>query len=129
VVVGFNGATFSYKKQGVGLVVARLHGGDDSFDGRDSEVGLTAWGGAGNDLLQGGKDNDILVGGAGNDHLEAGGGKNLLWAGDDPRSADSRLDAVLDALFSAQARDHSWEDNLAVAAKDLPWITAAWLDG
>src|SRR5262249_45053331 len=55
VVVGFNGTTFSYRKQGVGLVVARLHGGDDNFDGRDSEVGLTAWGGAGNDLLQGGK--------------------------------------------------------------------------
>ena len=78
VTVTFNGQSFHYAASTVGGYRVRLHGGDDRllFAGvRDSVI---AWGGAGDDHLEGGRYHDVLIGGRGNDTLLGHEGNDVL---------------------------------------------------
>jgi hypothetical protein len=59
-----------------------FHGldGDDTFTNH-TDIAVTAYGGAGNDVLRGGGGNDRLYGGAGDDKLYGGGGNDALFGG------------------------------------------------
>ena len=60
-----NGPTTTYP-DATGFAL-RLHDGDDSLDGKNSTLPISAWGGAGNDSLIGGGAADVLNGGIGDD--------------------------------------------------------------
>lgn len=87
-----------FKPADITAIVVNMLGGDDNFVlAPDIDVPLTAFGGAGNDVLAGGAANDRLEGGDGNDSLAGQLGDDRLYgqAGDD-------------VLYGGAGRDYLW---------------------
>ncbi len=78
VTVRFNGQTFRYASCSVGRFQVRLHAGDDRLEFAWVRDRVFAWGGTGNDTLEGGRRADRLAGGAGSDTLLGHGGNDVL---------------------------------------------------
>ncbi|MBY0461352.1 MAG: hypothetical protein K2V38_28885 [Gemmataceae bacterium] len=81
-VVNIGGGTGTTARAFGGNGDDQLNGGDedDSFDGGDGRDVIL--GGKGNDTLLGGAGNDLLAGGTGSDVLDGGAGNDILFDGD-----------------------------------------------
>jgi Ca2+-binding RTX toxin-like protein len=103
-------------------IVFRGFAGNDDFK-NETALPVTAFGGAGNDLLVGGSGsdwlqgddgNDILAGRAGNDRLYGRNGADRLYGGDHDDQLDGGADGVRDYLWGQLGVDtfvvHGWED-------------------
>jgi Ca2+-binding RTX toxin-like protein len=66
---------------GVDVIVFRAGAGDDKLDGDEADGPLVAYGGSGDDRLEGGSGADILRGGAGRDVLAGRFGDDVLDGG------------------------------------------------
>jgi hypothetical protein len=74
--------TFALPAGGWGSIVVFGQGADDHVHASDSiSVPMCAFGGDGNDNLNGASGNDLLVGGNGNDTLLGGSGRDLMIGG------------------------------------------------
>ena len=98
--VNDDGVFHFFKRKDVDRIVFDGGRGDDSFRVRDFRAqitaGISATGGAGDDVLGGGAGDDSLVGGAGHDLLSGSTGDNVLsgGAGDDTLVAREGKDTM-----------------------------------
>jgi Ca2+-binding RTX toxin-like protein len=105
----FNGATYTYATHQIERIDVRLHGGDDTLVARDCMIRIRAWGGSGNDYLEGGSARDVLFGGPGDDTLVGHGGHDVLVGG-----------PGLDHFYASRG-DRIWGDG-----DDLVWFNGRW---
>ncbi len=79
--VGSN-KVWNYAASSVGKVEFQGGNGNDRFVNYSTTLPVRAFGGAGNDYLEGYDGADVMVGGAGDDTLSGYGGNDQLWGGD-----------------------------------------------
>ncbi len=75
------GSGRSWTRSGVAQVEFQGGNGNDRFVNNVSTLPVRAFGGAGNDYLEGYNANDVLVGGDGDDTLVGYGGDDQMWGG------------------------------------------------
>jgi Ca2+-binding RTX toxin-like protein len=80
-VVVVNGVSRSYPP-GTRLVVRTGPGDDVVVVAPGTQIRVTVFGGAGDDLLIGGDHDDVLHGESGDDRIHSGGGADRIWGGD-----------------------------------------------
>jgi len=91
-----NGFTGSVKETSLTRIDAYGLGGNDTISADAAlAIALHAFGGDGNDWLQGGAANDYLDGGAGNDTIHAGAGNDTVYGG-----------AGHDSVYAGAGDDH-----------------------
>ncbi len=130
ITVTLNGTMFHYVAGRVSRVEARLHGGDDILDAQGFRRAVWAWGGNGNDRIEGSARQDTLVGGAGNDTLIGHAGADLLLggAGNDWLSGNAGRDWLFgglgdDHLHGGRGLDLIWGGG----GSDWVWKCGRWL--
>lgn len=74
--------TWNYATSSVSKVEFQGGNGNDRFVNYSTTLPVRAFGGYGNDYLEGYNGNDVMLGGAGNDTLNGYGGNDQLWGGD-----------------------------------------------
>ena len=79
-VVSVNGTVSRYAPDAE-LVINTGDGNDTVIVAAGTRMGVTIFGGPGDDLLVGGAGDDVLHGGRGNDRLRGGAGDDRIWAG------------------------------------------------
>jgi hypothetical protein len=115
--VGTN-RTWSYARSAVGTVEFQGGAGNDRFVNYISNLPIIAFGGAGNDYLEGYNGNDHFIGGAGNDTMVGYGGNDMMWgeAGDDILRGMDGDDQLMggdgnDQLVGNAGYDRMWGGN------------------
>ncbi|MFN9717820.1 MAG: C2 family cysteine protease, partial [Planctomycetota bacterium] len=76
------GRTWNYPSSAVSSVEFQGGNGNDRFVNNVRFLPVRAFGGAGNDYLEGYDGNDIFSGGSGNDEIRGFGGNDQMWGGD-----------------------------------------------
>lgn len=109
---------WDYQSSSVGSIEFQGGNGNDRFVSYIPSLSIRAFGGSGNDYLEGYNGNDIYVGGDGNDTLVGYGGNDSMWggAGNDVlrgMAGNDRLmgDADHDVLEGGDGNDSMWGGN------------------
>ena len=106
---------WDYASSRVAKVEFQGGAGNDRFINYVANLPVRAFGGAGNDYLEGYNGNDVLVGGPGNDTLVGYGGDDQLWGddGDDILRGGAGNDQLMggaghDRLYGDAGNDKLW---------------------
>lgn len=111
----FANRSWTYSSSRVSKVEFQGGSGNDRFVNYMSSMPIRAFGGAGNDYLEGYNGADVFVGGTGNDTLVGYGGNDQMWGGDGndvllggPGNDDLMGDAGNDHLNGQADIDRFW---------------------
>jgi Ca2+-binding RTX toxin-like protein len=125
-----NPAPFSLDIGTTENLVARMNGGDDTFNAGNiaALAKLTVDGGTGNDTITGGNGADLLLGGAGNDALSGGDGDDVFeWSpGDGSDTVEGQGGTDTLRFFGAniaESIDISANGSRALLSRDVASIT------
>jgi Ca2+-binding RTX toxin-like protein len=94
-------------------------GGDDTIDASDATLGVTIYGGVGNDVIRGGQAGDHLAGGSGDDEIHGGAGADHIY-GDAGINVDltTRLDLAGSVISVVNSDDSGLKDRDPLTAGD-----------
>jgi Ca2+-binding RTX toxin-like protein len=120
----------------VGSVEFRGGAGNDKFVNNVANLPVRAFGGAGNDYLEGYNGADVFVGGAGGDTLVGYGGNDMMWGddGDDLLLAGAGNDQLMggagnDRLIGHAGTDKFWGETGNDAVVSIDAALGEYVDG